>query len=86
VTWINVSGIHKIKVIEELGKCFSLHPLLLEDILNTDQRPKMEEYEGYLFIVLKMMYYGAKNEVTYEQISLVLGRDMLPALKDGASS
>ena len=54
VTWINVSGIHKIKVIEELGKCFSLHPLLLEDILNTDQRPKMEEYEGVVILATNL--------------------------------
>src|SRR4030065_1346038 len=56
VTWINVEGVHQIEVIEKLGHCFGLHPLVLEDILNTDQRPKMEIYGDYLYIVLKMPY------------------------------
>ena len=55
VTWVNVDGIHQVEVLEKLGACFSLHPLVLEDILNTDQRPKMEEYGDDLYIVLKML-------------------------------
>jgi len=45
VVWINVSGVHNVEVLEALGKQFALHPLLLEDIANTDQRPKLDDYE-----------------------------------------
>jgi len=73
VTWVNVAGIHQVEVFEKLGSCFSLHPLVLEDILNTDQRPKIEEYGDDLYIVLKMLSYDDdRDEVQAEQISLVL--------------
>ena len=73
VTWVNVFGIHQVEVFEKLGTCFSLHPLVLEDILNSDQRAKMEEYGDDLYIVLKMLSYDdARDEVQAEQVSLVL--------------
>ncbi len=53
VTWIDVSGISHVGHLERLGECFKLHPLVLEDILNADQRPKIEDYEDYLYIVIK---------------------------------
>jgi len=56
VTWVNIDGLHQVDIIEKLGKHFGLHPLLLEDIVNTDQRPKMEDYGDYIFLVLKMLY------------------------------
>ena len=55
ITWINVEGVHEAKVVERLGNCFGLHPLVLEDVMNTDQRPKIEDYTEYLYIVLKML-------------------------------
>jgi len=55
VTWINIDGLHEPEVIEKLGEHFSVHPLILEDIVNTGQRPKMEDLEEYLFVVLKML-------------------------------
>jgi len=74
VTWINVDGLHQVEILERLGDCFGLHPLVVEDILNTDQRPKMEDFGDYIFIVLKMLYYNDKtNEIVIEQISLILG-------------
>lgn len=74
VTWVNVDGIHEVEVLERLGDCFGLHPLVVEDILNTDQRPKMEDFGDYIFIVLKMLYYNDKtDEIVIEQISLILG-------------
>lgn len=73
VTWINVDGLHKIEILEKLGECYGLHPLVLEDILNTDQRPKMEDYGEYIYVVLKMLDYNDKDkEIITEQISLVL--------------
>jgi len=74
VTWINVDGLHQVEILEKLGECYGLHPLVLEDILNTDQRPKMEDYGEYLYIVLKMLNSNNKNsEIESEQISLILG-------------
>ncbi|MCL4501219.1 MAG: magnesium/cobalt transporter CorA [Deltaproteobacteria bacterium] len=74
VTWIDVSGISHVGHLEHLGECFKLHPLVLEDILNVDQRPKVEDYEDYLFIVIKAISTGSEiNEIAAEQISLILG-------------
>ena len=74
VTWINVDGLHQVEILEKLGECYGLHPLVLEDILNTDQRPKMEDYGDYIYIVLKMLDQNNKsNEIVTEQISLILG-------------
>lgn len=72
IKWINVDGIHEINTISKIGNHYNLHPLTLEDILNTDQRPKIDDYEDYIFIVLKMFYYREEvNELTVEQISLI---------------
>jgi magnesium transporter len=79
VTWINVSGLHQVELLERLNDCFGLHPLVLEDILNTDQRPKMEDFGDYLYIVLRMLDLDKKNEnaVVSEQISLILGKNFV---------
>ena len=83
VTWINVSGIHDITVIEEFGKDFNIHPLLLEDIVHSDQRPKLEDYEDYLFLVLRMLRYDeAKEELQSEQISLILGPNFVISFQE----
>ncbi len=74
VTWININGLHDVKVIEKLGRHFGLHPLLLEDILNTEQRPKTEDFGDYIFLVVKMLNYDDKTEqIEAEQVSLILG-------------
>lgn len=74
VTWINVDGLHKPEVIEALGSHFSLHPLVLEDTVSTGQRPKLEDYEGYAFIIFRMLDKATSSgEVTDEQVALVLG-------------
>ena len=75
VTWIHINGIHDTRTLEELGTIFGLHPLIMEDILNTDQRPKIEDFCEYIYIVLKAFYdHGADNsQITSEQISIVLG-------------
>jgi magnesium transporter len=82
VTWINVNGLHHTKSLEELGACFHLHPLVLEDILNTDQRPKLDDYGDYLFIVLKMLHVQEQGEVTAEQISLIVGNNYVISLHE----
>lgn len=83
VTWINVDGIHQLDIIEKLGKQFDIHPLVLEDIVNTSQRPKMEDFESYIFIVLKMLYIDRKDsEIKSEQVSLVLGSNFVISFQE----
>ncbi len=83
ITWINVDGIHKVETLEKLGKCFGLHPLTLEDILNTDQRPKIEDFGDYMYIVLKMFTYEEKsNEILVEQVSLILGPNFVLSFQE----
>jgi len=78
ITWINIDGLHQIEIMEKLGECYGFHPLVLEDILNTDQRPKMEDYGDYLYIVLRMLSYNAKStQIETEQVSLILGPNFL---------
>jgi len=85
VRWINVDGIHQVEVLELLGDCFELHPLVLEDILNTDQRPKLEDFGDYLFVVLKTFYYNDQSdEVEPEQISLILGPSLVLSFQERA--
>lgn len=83
ITWINIDGVHKIKVIEEIGKHFNLHPLILEDIVDTDQRPKIKDFGDYIFIILKMLYYDKKdNEIQVEQVSLILGKNYVISFQE----
>jgi magnesium transporter len=74
VSWINLDGVHRTELLEQMGAVFDLHPLVQEDIVNTDHRPKLEEFDDYLFVVLKMPYYDARQTMIHtEQVSLVLG-------------
>jgi magnesium transporter len=86
VTWIKVEGVHAVENLQKLGECYHLHPLVLEDILNTDQRPKIEDFDDYIYIVLRLINYNQDREVTSEQISLILGRNFVISLQesDGA--
>jgi magnesium transporter len=79
VTWINVSGLHQVETLEKLNGCFGLHPLVLEDILNTDQRPKMEDFGEYVYVVLRMLSLDRtkKNTIVSEQISIILGESFV---------
>ncbi len=73
VTWIDIVGLHEPAVIEELGAAFGLHPLTQEDILNTQQRPKVEVFDDYLYVVVKML--DSRNDSLYvEQVSVVIGK------------
>ena len=82
-TWINIDGLHQVDIIEKIGKKFDFHPLLLEDILNTEQRPKIEDFETHIYIVLKMLYYDNKtNEITSEQISIIFGHNFVISFQE----
>lgn len=77
VTWINVDGVHQADVIQRFGDMFDLHPLLLEDIMHTEQRPKAELFDDHVYVVLRMLYdpdgTDEELEVESEQFSIVLG-------------
>jgi len=77
VTWINIDGLRQLDVIEKIGKNFGFHPLVLEDIVNTHQRPKMEDFGDYIFLVLKMLVYdNVRKKIAVEQVSLILGKGL----------
>jgi len=73
-SWINVDGVHDVDKVQQIGAGFNLHPLVIEDIVHTGQRPKVEDYESQLFIVLRMLRWSEEaDEIDDEQVSVVLG-------------
>jgi len=83
VTWVNVEGVSDTGLMQRLGNCFSIHPLVLEDVLATDQRAKTEDYGSYLFVVLKMLSVGENAEIRSEQVSFILGERFLLSFQEG---
>ena len=78
VTWINIAGLHNIDLFEKLKTLYNIHPLVLEDILNVNQRPKIEYFENYIFVVLKMIKYSDKTQsVESDQVSIILGENFI---------
>ncbi len=78
VTWINIDAIHDANLLSQIGALFNLHPLLLEDMLNTDQRPKCEVMDDRIYIILKMFDFNmVRQELLTEQVSLVIGENFL---------
>ncbi len=75
ITWINIDGLSNTQEIEKVGKYYELHPLIIEDIVNTNQRPKIDEYKDYYYIVAKMLYRRADGHLENEHISMVLGKN-----------
>ncbi len=83
ITWINVEGLHRTDVIEKIGRSFDLHPLLLEDVVNTGNRPKLDDYEEYLFVVFKMLRFSEEESmIKSEQVSLILGANFVIAFQE----
>ncbi len=82
-SWINVDGVHDLTVIETLGQHLLIHPLTLEDTVNTAQRPKLEEFDEYLYMVLKMLTWDdGAGRVRAEQVSLLLGHHFLISFQE----
>ncbi|MCX2720346.1 magnesium/cobalt transporter CorA [Lentiprolixibacter aurantiacus] len=73
VSWININGLSHTSVIEKIGKRYGIHPLVVEDIVNTQQRPKVEEFQDHLFVVVKMLHMDEEKGLIVEHLSLVLG-------------
>ena len=85
VTWINIVGLHQVDVMEKIGTHFGIHPLVIEDILNTVQRPKMDDMDDYLFFVLKMLSYKeGDDEIDAEQVSIILGQNVVLSFQERA--
>lgn len=84
VTWINVDGLHDIDLIQKIGQLFDLHPLLLEDIMNTTQRPKFQEFSNCLFVVVKMLWQNEDSDaIEIEHTSFVIGENYLISFQEG---
>ena len=82
-SWINIEGIHNTELIESLGNHFGHHPLLMEDIVNTLSRPKLEEYDDYLFLNLKMLGISKDQKSIFsEQVSLILGKNYVISFQE----
>ena len=73
ILWFEVSGIHEVEIVKKIGEAFKIHSLLLEDVLNTEQRPKMEDFEDYIFISLKAFTTNDKDEIIMDQVSIIAG-------------
>lgn len=84
VLWVNIDGIQDVSLLEQIGTSLKLHPLVLEDIANTNQRPKVEDYGDYLYVVLRMLYFNNdKTEIMSEQVSLIIGNDYVLSIQEG---
>ena len=82
-TWINVDGVHDVGIVEALGNCYGIHPIVLEDIMNTVQRPKMLDFGDYIFLSLKMLYFeGTEEKVKVEQVSLIFGSNFVLSFQE----
>jgi magnesium transporter len=83
VSWINIDGLHEVELIEKIGTHFNIHPLTQEDIVNTGQRPKVENFEDYIYIVIKMLKFNeTTGHITSEQVSLILGSHYLLSFQE----
>jgi len=81
--WIDVDGLDRVDIIGKLGSYFNIHPLTLEDILNTRQRPKTEDYDSYIYSVLKMILLDKENkEITIDQVSIIIGSNYVLSFQE----
>lgn len=81
-TWVDVAGLRNLKALELIGKTFKLHPLLLEDVTHTNQRPKFDVYDGTLYIAARMFKLSEEKEISSEQISIVIGKNFLISFQE----
>jgi len=83
VKWINVYGLHNIKLMEEIGKEFEIHPMILEDLVNTEQRPRADEQDDYLSVVMKALSYNPRKRTIHdEHIGIVLGKNFVISFQE----
>ena len=83
VTWVDISGIHDVSIIETIGRNYGFHPLTLEDVVNTEHRPKFEDFGTYMFMVLKMLRFNAEKQcIETEQVSLIMGENYVMTFQE----
>ncbi|MEW6388576.1 MAG: magnesium/cobalt transporter CorA [Thermodesulfobacteriota bacterium] len=83
VTWLNVDGLQHLEDLKNLGECLNLHPLLMEDILSTDQRPKLDEWPNHLYLTLRMLFYNETSDhLDTEQLNLIIGSNYVITLHE----
>ncbi len=83
ITWIDINGLHDLEIIKSIGEQFELHGLLLEDVVNTTHRPKVEEYDDHIYLTLKMLGIGAsRKSIISEQVSFILGDNWLISFQE----
>lgn len=89
ITWLDVDGIHETSLIAKLGKMYHLHPLLLEDVVNTEHKPKLENYDnGPMFLTMKMLHIDSESPIciSSEHVSFVLGEQYLISFQEELSA
>ena len=87
ITWVNIEGFNNLELMDELKNRFSIHPLTIEDILNANQRPKVEEFDGYLFLTLKMLRFSSlESALSIEQVAIVFGEHFVLSFLESKSS
>lgn len=83
ITWVSIEGLHDSEMITQLTKKFDIHPLTVEDILNIEQRPKVEEFDNYIFITLKMLlWHPSKSNFSVRQLSIILGKNFVLSFQE----
>ncbi|MCA9406579.1 MAG: magnesium/cobalt transporter CorA [Candidatus Omnitrophica bacterium] len=82
VEWVNIDGLQDIELIKKLGENFDIHPLTLEDVVHTHQRPKTEDHEGYIYIVLRMLMLNSDKGINSEQVSLIFNKNVLISFQE----
>ncbi len=80
ILWLDIVGLHGVEVVKKVGEAYSIHPLVIEDVLNTSQRVKLEDYEDYIFVVIKVFTFD--NGLEVDQLSLILKENVLITFRE----
>ena len=86
VYWFRLEGVADTETLQELGEAFGLHPLALEDVVNTHQRCKVEDYGDHLFVVIRLPVYESGGNLITEQVSLFAGEDFVVSIHEGCNA
>ncbi len=86
IYWFRLEGVADTATLQDLGEAFGLHPLALEDVVNTHQRSKVEDYDDHLFVVIRLPVCEKEGELTTEQVSLFIGKDFVVSIHEGGNA
>jgi magnesium transporter len=82
VEWIDIETLKDLHLVKTIGDVLEIHPLILEDITNTHQRPKFEDWDNYIYLVVRMIYLNSSEEIIHEQVSFILGENFLISFQE----